>query len=483
MDTNARAARRLLTRFLTAAGIAAGVAAVGTAQQPDGPRVRATLLPPRPLEPHEKPPIARGAIDDLPFTAPPLPKANFAAPASRPATTGPAWLTGAADPNVRQASATTRPMPLTPTKSGVKPTDEAPSFMARGLGKLKSTVGVEKPRPGGEGAAAQPKRETATSNTPFQGTAANGAPVYAGPPAYRWFGYGSVTPGTNALAPTGQYPKASAEWHRLTGATPGAVPVPVTNPARSPAGIDPPAYQQPPPVVRTQAPTPAETARVASSPISADVPRFVPQPAYVEPQKFIPPPAAVEPPVFLPERLPPPPTPTPAPEVAPPGVPTMTPPPLSRPAISVPPITPLVSLPPEPEPAKLVTPVVSETIAPPATDNPQWQATPDTPAAPGTWTKPATADGAWQPGASNTTAQPVARAQAPQSQQPDPTATLIQTLCRHRATEVDVRYVGTKKLSVCFEVRTEGDAIRLVRDISSRKELFAFQIGFCVLVK
>jgi len=65
----------------------------------------------------------------------------------------------------------------------------------------------------------------------------------------------------------------------------------------------------------------------------------------------------------------------------------------------------------------------------------------------------------------------------------DPVATLIRGVCRGRANEIDVRRTGSKKLMVCFEVRTPPDAAALVRDISARPELASFQIDFCVLVK
>lgn len=65
--------------------------------------------------------------------------------------------------------------------------------------------------------------------------------VYAGPPAYRWYGWGSTTPGANQYAPHGLYPKGSANWHQHTGATPGAFPVPIVYPPSSP-GVEPPVY-------------------------------------------------------------------------------------------------------------------------------------------------------------------------------------------------------------------------------------------------
>jgi len=67
--------------------------------------------------------------------------------------------------------------------------------------------------------------------------------VYAGPPAYRWYGWGTTTPGRNPLAPTGKSPYGSAGWYAQTGATPGAFPI--TAPATLPsyASADAPQYR------------------------------------------------------------------------------------------------------------------------------------------------------------------------------------------------------------------------------------------------
>ena len=65
--------------------------------------------------------------------------------------------------------------------------------------------------------------------------------VYAGSPAYRWYGYGGVTPGANPYAPHGLYPKASTNWYVQTGATPGAFPT-MVGPAIKPASYEPPQY-------------------------------------------------------------------------------------------------------------------------------------------------------------------------------------------------------------------------------------------------
>ena len=80
------------------------------------------------------------------------------------------------------------------------------------------------------------------ANAPLVGRAPGGGTVYAGAPAYRWFGWGTTTPGQNPYAPSGDYAPTSATWYAQTGATPGAFPVPVANPFRAPPGPTTPAY-------------------------------------------------------------------------------------------------------------------------------------------------------------------------------------------------------------------------------------------------
>ncbi len=77
---------------------------------------------------------------------------------------------------------------------------------------------------------------------PFRGTTPGGRAAYAGHPAYRWYGWGTTTPGANPYAPGGDYPATSAQWYTMSGATPGAFPVPVTNPFRAIPGPGAPAY-------------------------------------------------------------------------------------------------------------------------------------------------------------------------------------------------------------------------------------------------
>jgi hypothetical protein len=89
--------------------------------------------------------------------------------------------------------------------------------------------------------------------------------VFAGPPAWKWYGYGTTTPGGNPLAPAGQYPKASANWYAQTGATPGAFPVPVSAGGEPVGRFDPPAYAgaAPPPLDPPVRPRRAEPPTVA----------------------------------------------------------------------------------------------------------------------------------------------------------------------------------------------------------------------------
>jgi hypothetical protein len=49
-------------------------------------------------------------------------------------------------------------------------------------------------------------------------------PGSAANPAWKWYGYGTPTPGRNPLAPTGAYAGVPGNWYTASGATPGAVP-------------------------------------------------------------------------------------------------------------------------------------------------------------------------------------------------------------------------------------------------------------------
>jgi hypothetical protein len=511
--------------------------------------------------------------------------------------TGPAWLSGV-DPNVLPAAGlglkggTVRPLTPPPTsmtkeEATVQPrffdrakpsaSDKQPEAMPPLPQQLQKTTTQPLPQKTivQQAQPVSPRPvETPTANTPFRATGANGAPVYAGPPAYRWYGWGTVTPGANPLAPSGQYPKASANWYSITGATPGAFPVPVSNDTRVMSGTEPPNYG----LTRSTQPAPQPTVPVVTQPEPAAKPYLsppAPQPvSRPEPPKFdhptdskflpgtsvgvapIAPPAPPSPVTVPTISLPPapkpvtaaPPTPQPPkpdavalpalpqpkPDVAtvkPPAVPVAPPAPVSVPTM---PASPAIPPAPKPEPVAVLpplpaipdAPVVKTPAGPPAvpsvappkpalptdhkatnsepkplptsvtTEPPReehkWQTAPEpaTPA-PGTWTPaqgmqplptvPVEHPSSWQQG--NATVKPVVARGQMNDAAPDPVAALIQQMCKGRADGVEVRWTGTKKLQVCFEIRTAAEAQKLVADISRRPELTAYQIDFCVLVK
>lgn len=536
--------RKLVTRHSFLVTLAAASPALAQQGPPRVPQRGAALLAPRPLEPGDPQPIARGAVDDLPpYSSTPVARLP-APPPNR--LSGPAWLNdGYVQPAVGQTPTRqpTRVQPATDfTPPPAPPPQNPTSAVARGVDKIKTFVGGERPQ---EPGAFPAGREPPAPNAPFRGTGPNGAPVYAGPPAWRWYGYGTVTPGMNPLAPTGQYPKASANWYSVTAATPGAVPVPVMNPYRPTPGSEPPGYLTEPvartsrPYSPTAYPQPVPPAGFPTGPPPAGVSKFGPTPDPIERSKFEPPaadtPKLLPPPAtpLAPARVPP----TPPPAV---GVPTLTPPPaVPLPAVSsaepmaptmgslpVKPTEPMVPLPPIPVAPPVVqaeTPAaapgpkaladaavfgtsltatkptdVPEVPAPPAAPpggDVNWQSTPHrvvpletwgpangTAAPPAPLPPPAT-DHGWQPGASVRPAPPVARAAAPERARPNPVADLLGEMCRGRAKDLDIRWTGSRRLTVCFEVRTEQDAGRLVKEMCARPELRPYAIDFCVLVK
>jgi hypothetical protein len=471
---------RVTVGILSIVGLSISVAA-SPAQAPRGPAApqrRATLLPPEAVHPSELPAVARAAAEELPANPAmtPVPRS-----AQKGGAVSPAWLAGT-DAQVRPAGGTVgaqpQVRPLTPRTSK----DDA-SPASKGLDRMRGALGgagrPDERAPGNlpPGVAAV----TANANTPFRGTAPNGAPVYAGPPAYRWYGWGSVTPGANPYAPTGQYPPASANWFSITGATPGAFPVPVQNPNLQASGTEPPAYATTPerrvtPVSAGHLPA-ARGGSVTHLPPPPDMTR-------AEPQRQQPA--------------------TPVPMISPPPpitVPLMTPPPAPGTTDQEPPIRPVGSVPsvaplpvisvgdvaegagPQPLPESLpVSASEEKTNWQPggASRSPaDWNPARDRPQTP-----PASPAQNWQqPGAGRPTqGQPVARGQADESR-PDSTTTLIRRLCDGRATGVDVRWTGSQRLTVRFDCRTTEAARSLAKDISARPELSPLQIEFSVLVK
>jgi hypothetical protein len=572
---------------------------VAVAQTPVAPGVKqraATLLPPTSPTPADLPPIARAVADDLPPYQSTSPVAS-----PRP---GPGLWGNGIDPNVVPAGAT-----APATSSGAQgvvvpsvPNTEDQSGISRGLDKLKGAFGAS------SSAATEPK-EQPNATSPYRGTTPSGAVVYAGPPAYRWYGWGSVTPGANPYAPTGQYPKASANWYSITGATPGAFPVPVSNPTRTPPGTEPPNYvnaqnvmptsRNPVPVQATAAP-PSLTRPLPTTAYAPDgAPMSQPLEARSSTQMYgaappmmpqLPQAAPLAPPPPLPTvpqmpSAPPPPSQLELSPKATPSAPTapgseaMLPPPSllgSMPSTSaLPPSQPAVVTPtqvqevagdpqagrapatlPEPlptvvtgpaapallEPQTAVAPTVPNVHAPsmqsfaPAAAAPspppsgapaalppsvtdqqlKWQPTDETqlqgqwnssgkprsaapapraPASPQAPAQPAPAPQPqsptpampmpnWDPPAASDAArtQPIARGQVGDNA-PDPVVSLIQRLCNGKAEGVDVRWTGSKRVSVCFECPSAEAAKKLVQEICARPEFVPYRIDFCVLVK
>ncbi len=139
------------------------------------------------------------------------------APDDRPPQPMPSWLAG-------------------PTPTAVRPLTSAEQAAAS-VAPVKKPGLVESTYTGMKSYLTPPSQAPGQAPTPLpQGMlppVAQYAPpttpgVYAGPPAYRWYGYGAVTPGRNPHAPDGNSPRGSSNWYVQSGATPGAFPVTVT---------------------------------------------------------------------------------------------------------------------------------------------------------------------------------------------------------------------------------------------------------------
>ena len=492
---------------------------VALAQAP-APQRSVRVLPPVRLDPGEVQPVARGSADGLPG-------ADSSAQDSTPVTapgagvkpaSGPAWINGTSAPpgGVRTASG---------SSSGVSQvrqlTPKDPLSGSRGFDKTKNPL--TKPQSSSsERTGAADRRKLANANTPFQGTAANGQMVYAGPPAYRWYGWGSVTPGTNPIAPTGRFPIASANWYSITGATPGAFPVPVTNTFRQAPGIEPPVYLATPPSGRSTMTYPvmqpgASTTWNSMPNPSAEmmqpaVPAVPSQPGHAAASKTENTAAA---PVTVPTIAVPP---LPIAPLAPAALPSPGPTGMV-PATAGGSNSTVAPLPPIPPLSTGTLPAGSSTIPPspaPIPTNTLPKETPGPVTGSGVEPRPAPLPGSvteeqeWQRGGSrpggndwNTGGgsgpasplpirpqsrakeadrEPIARGQIEESK-PDPVAKLIRTVAGRFARDVDVRWTGIGKLKVCLECRTADEARKVVADISSRRELTPYLIDFCVLVE
>ena len=400
-------------------------------------------------------------------------------PTNRTTSSGPAWLNGTtSDPNIRPAGGVGlyRPGTILQVAGSSRPKEE-PSVLAKGFDKLKGAFSngskTDRSDRSPEKMPAGVAAVTPTANTAFRGTTATGAPVYAGPPAYRWYGWGSVTPGANPYAQTGQYPPASANWYSITGAMPGAFPVPVTNPLPAGTGTEPPALRR-----RTQS---ANRTRHQHLYSGAAGPALVSLRCRNESAASAGRSRQVSEPPAEPRT-----TPTPTISVLP-EVP-VNPAPVSTPMVTQaePPIRPVMSLPPLPEQPEVRR---AETIPALPTTRPEplpvsvteetsnWQRKSET-VAPGDWgpagAKPAPAKAPaeiktpdWQqPGMSFRGSQPIARGQIDDTR-PDPVVELIRRLCNGRAERVEASWTTSKRLTVKFVGPTASDVRRLADEISA----------------
>ncbi len=425
MDTTPHTPRRPATRAraCAAAGLillAVGVGRLGLAQPPARPAEPAAKLGrPRPLDEPLPRVIGRGAAPDADSPVSVYPTAPASAPqppVSRGWMVGPGYSTtkpvfgSATQPQYQYATPPTR------TASQPGAAGEAkPGVVSNAWSGVKGFVT-------GKPAAATPSvRTTPTyAELPAARTAMTG--MYAGPPAYRWYGWGTTTPGSNPYAPTGQYPRGSASWYSQTGATPGAFPVPVTaNGARPAPGGEPPAY-----------------ARGA------------------EPESFAPPP-----PRLIAHDAPP----DPHPVVAP------------GPVFAAPPPGPVftVPVPPDPPPAVRAEypPIIAQTPAPSATvlasvvvpaaaddGGPAWQRSGGEPI-PFGGPPPA----------------PATRGREPRSKDP-PLEAAVREACKGHAAVTEVRQAGPRDLVVKVTAATPADARAAFAAISADPRLEAYKVEF-----
>lgn len=252
----------------------------------------AKLQPAQPVTPVGGSLISRGVAPDFGAFDPTRPVVPAFAPVpaettpksggwfSGPATSAPAkpLLTWGAAPMTTpppvpspKPAPTPAPALMPAIMAPVPASTESKSYLGEAWTGVKELV-VGKPTPG------QPPFVRPGEPVPAPATAPTGpalrtpsASVYASPPAYRWYGWGTTTPGANPHAPTGQYPNGSANWLAKTGATPGAFPAPAVARRETP-GWEQPAYARVPassgePLVAANSPaTPLPSAPLPSAP-------------------------------------------------------------------------------------------------------------------------------------------------------------------------------------------------------------------------
>jgi hypothetical protein len=319
------------------------------------------------------------------------------------------------------------------------------------------------------------------------------AEVYAGPPAYRWYGWGTTTPGANPYAPSGQYPRGSANWYALTRATPGAFPVPVGLGGTQVVGYEPPSYAASPhPLTVASAGVntagPFFAATEALPPVRPQSPAPAPTPPRPQPQ-----PVTVGVPPALPARS--------LPAVADQVVP-LTAPPVAPAVVQPVPLVTMASPPVTPQPA-VATPAPAPTVGltwqavpesrstvakftavrdPNALANPP-QPEPTAPLAPPPAFVPTNpAPPAEAPAAPWVPAKPSARGQA--AEPPAPTLdSLVRNACYGLATVTAVRQTGPATLVVEFDADSAADARAAAEAASKLPALKPFAVRYVARVR
>lgn len=405
--------------------LACGACAVGSVAFAQEPAAR--LLPARAVDPTE-PTVVRGA--------PPGPGVQFQPPVSTPA------------PGVAYRPPAQPAYPSAPPPAQPAPKQPPPASVWGGVQSMfggKSTDPRQQPPQQHQQQAWWPtgeQQQPPPPQPPPQG-------VYAGPPAYRWYGYGTPTAGANPYAPTGRYPQASGTWFAQTGATPGAFPVPV--------GGMPVTPREQPVVVQA---FPQEQTR----------PVDVPRPTWSRPTDW--PEAMPQQRATVVAETPRPAEPREVRMPAGPGVPADLTPPAVPPTPEVEWLpasansrVPIASTPPaDPTPKALPVP----TTPPGATPSDNW--------APAKPTQPTDAPLPAVPSLPTVT---ITRGQAPPAPRTDADVdATIRSACFGRASRVGVARPGPQRLHVTLVVPTEGDARDAAAVVSRLPELKAYSVTF-----
>ena len=104
-------------------------------------------------------------------------------------------------------------------------------------------------------------------------------------PAWRWFGYGAPVPGRNPYAPDGVYGTVNPLYYYQNGATPGAIPQPLTPPVMRHASATPVVPQLPQPTLIAPPATMSLPFPPPPAPLAPETPMVKPEapPATIEP--------------------------------------------------------------------------------------------------------------------------------------------------------------------------------------------------------